>query len=52
MLLTMPKKNEAVSRCVKCGGGLGHFAGYIPEKGEVCMACYQQFARENEKKSI
>jgi hypothetical protein len=46
----MPTLNHIEKTCSKCGVKLTYYTLFIPGRGEVCMKCYTEYAKEKELK--
>jgi hypothetical protein len=45
----MPALKEVANTCSKCGVKLTSFIAYVPGRGEVCLKCYTDYARNKEE---
>jgi hypothetical protein len=43
---------EMIINCNSCHHKLTDFIAYLPEKGEVCMDCYKEYAIREDKKEL
>jgi hypothetical protein len=41
-----------ITNCNSCHHKLTDFIAYLPEKGEVCMDCYKEYAIREDKKEL
>jgi recombinational DNA repair protein (RecF pathway) len=47
--MAKPKlSKEKIVKCACCGEPLTTFMAYIPDKGEVCLKCFAEYAQAEE----